>query len=345
MEYSVSFPTGTVQYRFNGIKDLLTLAPAEHAVLITDSNIAALHADIFALYQTIIIPAGEEHKTQDIIRTITEHLLEFKAHRKTTIVGIGGGMITDIAGYAASVYMRGIPFGFVPTSLLGMVDAAIGGKNGVNFGLQKNLLGTITQPKFIIYDTSLLDTLPISEWSNGFAEIIKYACIYDAALFDELGKNNLEHYRNNNSALLALVQKCADWKNKTVLEDERETGIRKLLNFGHTAGHAIETLYNLPHGQAVALGMLIACRVSEKENGLNSLIREQLADLLHRYKLPASLRLHPDRLMDILVMDKKRNSEHIDFILLNSIGSAYIKLLSFDTIQQALEEFTDAGHN
>lgn len=339
MDYSLSFPTGTVQYRFNGIKELLSFAPVDQSVVITDSNIAALHPELFSMYRTIILPTGEEHKTQDIIKTITEHLLEFKAHRKTTLVGIGGGVVTDITGYAASVYMRGIKFGFVPTTLLGMVDAAIGGKNGVNFGLHKNMLGTIRQPSFIIYDTTLLDTLPDAEWSNGFAEIIKYACIFDAVLFEELALNSLQHYKDNANELAVLTQRCVEWKNKTVYEDEKESGPRKLLNFGHTAGHAIETLYNLPHGQAVALGMLISCSISERVCNLDPLVKSQLTALLIKYKLPTLLRLHPEQLMDILVMDKKRNKEYIDYVLLNSIGSAFIKPLPFEVIREALDNF------
>lgn len=339
MDYSLSFPTGTVQYRFNGIKELLSFAPVDQSVVITDSNIAALHPELFSMYRTIILPTGEEHKTQDIIKTITEHLLEFKAHRKTTLVGIGGGVVTDITGYAASVYMRGIKFGFVPTTLLGMVDAAIGGKNGVNFGLHKNMLGTIRQPSFIIYDTTLLDTLPDAEWSNGFAEIIKYACIFDAVLFEELALNSLQHYKDNANELAVLTQRCVEWKNKTVYEDEKESGPRKLLNFGHTAGHAIETLYNLPHGQAVALGMLLSCSIPGRVCNLDPLVKSQLTALLIKYKLPTLLRLHPEQLMDILVMDKKRNKEYIDYVLLNSIGSAFIKPLPFEVIREALDNF------
>lgn len=339
MDYSLSFPTGTVQYRFNGINELLSIAPPEQAVIVTDSNIASLYPDIFAVYRTIILPAGEEYKTQDVIKTITEHLIEFKAHRKTKLIGIGGGVVTDITGYAASVYMRGLQFGFVPTSLLGMVDAAIGGKNGVNFGLHKNMLGTIQQPSFILYDTILLHTLSDIEWCNGFAEIIKYACIFDITLYQELQQNNLHYYKENKEALLALIQRCIALKNKTVLEDEKEKGIRKLLNFGHTAGHAIETLYNLPHGQAVSLGMLAACKIAERVSGLNPVVKTSLAQLLAQYKLPVSLRMHPEQLMDILVMDKKRSGDFIDYVLLNDVGSAFIKPIPFEIIQTALEDF------
>lgn len=345
MEYNVSFPTGTVQYSYTGIGDLSKKAPTESSIIITDSNVATLYQHIIGEYRTIILPAGEEYKTEETIHNIVDQLLEFKAHKKTTIVGFGGGVVTDIAGYAASIYMRGIPFGFVPTTLLAMVDAAIGGKNGVNFGLHKNMLGTIRQPSFILYDTELLQTLPEIEWSNGFAEIIKYACIFDAALFTELANHNINHYRENATALSELIQRCANWKNKTVVEDEKENGVRKLLNFGHTTGHAIETLYNLPHGQAISLGMLISGIIAEKESNLQTDIRTQLSNVLQQYKLPTSLKLHTDQLMDILVMDKKRSNNSIDYILLNSIGSAFIKPLPFDTIKQAIDDFANAGNH
>jgi 3-dehydroquinate synthase len=345
MEYSVSFPTGTVQYCFAGIKELLKKAPADSSIIITDSNVATLYQHVVASYRTIIIPAGEEHKTQQTIQSITEQLLEFKAHKKTTIIGFGGGIVTDIAGYAASIYMRGVPFGFVPTTLLAMVDAAVGGKNGVNFGLHKNMLGTIRQPSFILYDTALLHTLPDMEWSNGFAEIIKYACIFDAPLFAELATHIINYYKDDSAALNELIQRCVNWKNKTITEDETENNVRKLLNFGHTAGHAIETLYNLPHGQAISLGMLVACSISEKECGLSSDIRKQLSMVLQQYKLPTSLKLHTEQLMDILVMDKKRNNNTIDYVVLSSIGSALIKPLHFETIRTALDHFSDAGNS
>lgn len=345
MEYNVSFPTGTVQYSFSDIDELAKKAPAESSIIITDSNLATLYQHIIGDYRTIIIPAGEEYKTENTLHNIVEQLLEFKAHKKTTIVGFGGGVVTDIAGYAASIYMRGVPFGFVPTTLLAMVDAAIGGKNGVNFGLHKNMLGNIRQPSFILYDSQLLKTLPEIEWSNGFAEIIKYGCIFDASLFNSLGKHDIGYYRANAKSLGKLIEKCVAWKNKTVTEDEKENGVRKLLNFGHTAGHAIETLYNLPHGQAVSLGMLIACIIAEKECALPTDVRTQLTNILERYKLPTSLKLHTEQLMDILVMDKKRSNNSIDYILLNSIGSAFIKPLPFDTIKQAIEDFANAGNH
>jgi len=346
MQYSLSFPSGEVNYIFsNATEALVNLADKDKCVFITDANLATLYPSLFKDYKTIVLPAGETNKSWETVRTIATQLLEFEAYRNTLLIGVGGGVITDITGFIASVYMRGISFGYIPTSLLGMTDAAIGGKNGINLGLHKNVLGTIQQPKFILHDVAFLKTLPDEEWSNGFAEIIKYACIFDETLYQELSEHNIHFYKHNHEALEQLIAKCADWKNKTVLADEKEQSSRKLLNFGHTAGHAIETLYNLPHGQAVALGMIVACIVSEKVSGLNKEVKENLIELLEQYDLPTRFSINPERIMEILVMDKKRNRDNIDFIVLNKIGEAAVKTLSFDIIQQALVSFAHASSN
>lgn len=344
MQYSVSFPGGTVQYVYDSPFALPAHLGKQHCIIITDQNLAGIYHNLLSSYKTIAIPAGEPHKTWETASMLAQELLQMEAHRKSFIIGLGGGLITDITGFIASVYMRGVPFGFVPTTLLGMVDAAIGGKNGVNHGLQKNLLGTVNHPDFIHYDTAFLKTLPETEWSNGFAEIIKYACLFDPEMFGELEQHNIHHYQQNQEALLNLIQRCADWKNKIVQEDENETGQRKLLNFGHTAGHALETLYHLPHGYAVALGMLIACELSEISTGLPNDTRKRLYNLLKQYGLPVNVKYISADVMQVLKMDKKRNTETIDYILLQDIGSPALLPLSFQIIQQALEN-SDVRNN
>lgn len=345
MQHTVSFSGGTVRYLlntpFSNITDVVT--PAD-CIIITDSNVAAHHGDKFSNFKAVItIPAGEEHKSFSSILTTTQQLLQHEAHRNTMLIGVGGGMVTDITGFIASIYMRGISFGYVPTSVLGMVDASIGGKNGINIGLQKNLLGTFNQPGFILFDNHFLTTLPAEEWVNGFAEVIKYACLFDEKLFNELAEKNIEHYKNDDAALAGLVAKCVDWKNKIVVADEDEQNMRKLLNFGHTAGHAIETVCKIPHGQAVALGMLIACKLSEKF-GLDNAVTKTLHELLQRYGLPVSIKAETTDLVQVLKMDKKRSNNGIDFIILEHTGKAAIKNVSFDTIQAAIEEFTNEGN-
>ncbi len=346
MQYSVTFPGGTVRYLFSSSVEHISqwLNPAE-CIIITDSNVSVLYNRFFSDFKAVItIPTGEAHKNFSTILSITQQLLQHEAHRKTFLLGVGGGMVTDITGFIASVYMRGIPFGFVPTTLLGMVDASIGGKNGINIGLQKNLLGTISQPDFILYDTQFLNTLPDEEWSNGFAEVIKYACLFDKELFEELAERSIQFYKNDNAATSALIARCADWKNKIVLSDERESGMRKLLNFGHTAGHAFETVCHIPHGYAVGLGMLFTCRMSQ-QYGLDSNVKEQLSVLLKQYHLPVRIQADTDELMSVLMMDKKRGNKGIDFIVLKETGKAEIRNIEFTIIRQALEEFTHAGNH
>ena len=340
MQHTVTFPSGTVEYIFQrSFAEYLAGCDREQTVLVTNEHIAHLYPQLFEGRKTLVIAPAESSKSLDTIGRLTKELIALEATRKTTLIGVGGGVVTDITGFLASVYMRGVPFGFVPTTLLGMVDAAIGGKNGVNAGMNKNLIGTINQPDFILFDTGFLDTLPDEEWSNGFAEIIKYACIFDADLFAELGKNSISGYREHgNTNLAALIERCVAWKNKTVAEDEHEQGVRKLLNFGHTAAHAIENMYELSHGKAVAIGMVIACILSEELTGLDKGVTERLKTLLKQYGLPVRHDIDVKQAMDILKMDKKRVNETIDYILLEEVGKAVIKPLPFSVIEHTLAQ-------
>jgi len=338
---TISFPTTDVHYHFqSSFGKLKELYNPTQCIIITDDQINSLYNASFKDHKVIIIPTGESQKNLQTIAALTDELLSLEATRHTILIGVGGGVITDITGFLAATYMRGIKFGLVPTTLLGMVDAAIGGKNGVNTGLHKNIIGTITQPSFILYDTAFLKTLPIQEWSNGFAEIIKYACIFDKGLFEELEQRDIEYYQNNDNALQTLIERCAAWKNKTVLADEKETGERKLLNFGHTAGHAIEKLYALPHGAAVAIGMIIACMVSQEITGFDASSIQRLIALLQNYELPVSRVIDTKSVMELLHTDKKRNITGIDYIVLESIGKGVIKNISFDTIEDTLNTYS-----
>jgi len=200
------FSSKTVTYYFDAdFSYLEKLVNKEHAVIITDENVFHFYKKKFAGWKAIVIKAGEEFKVQATVDSIIDQLIQLNADRKTFLIGVGGGVVTDITGYVASVYMRGIPFGFVPSSLLAMVDASIGGKNGIDVGLYKNIVGAFNQPSFLLYDISLLKTLPNQEWVNGFAEIIKHAAIKDAALFAELEKNKLSTYQKNKTALSKLI--------------------------------------------------------------------------------------------------------------------------------------------
>jgi 3-dehydroquinate synthase len=342
MHYTHHFSKGTTDYYLNSnYSQLLQLAPPSQVVVVTDEQVHRIYAHLLREYRILIVPAGEEGKSLQVVGQLATKLAAFEADRKTKLIGIGGGMVTDITGFLAGIYMRGIAFGFVPTTLLGMVDAAIGGKNGVNLGLYKNMLGLVRQPSFILFDSSFLETLPQQEWSNGFAEIIKYACIMDAPLFEELLAKTSYDYRVGSQLLNSLIARCVAHKNEVVLEDEQEMNRRKTLNFGHTAGHAFETMYRLPHGYAVGLGMLVAFIASEKKFGLNPNLRQQLKYLLNKFGLPTQLRIDVSKVMEVLIHDKKRNADQIDFILLKEIGQVVIEPLSFDFIRECLVQFSN----
>lgn len=336
MEQTVNFPSGTVTYSHRDARASLADYGPANIVLITDEHIAEAQKTLFAGYKTIVLPAGEQSKTLAMVEYVARELLKLEATRYTVVVGVGGGVITDITGFVAAVYMRGIKCGFVPTSLLAMVDAAIGGKNGVNLGLHKNVTGTITQPAFIIYDPALLGTLTRKEWSNGFAEIIKYACLFDPALFEELAAHDLEYYMSDQAAIQRVIQTCVSWKNTVVASDEHEKGDRKLLNFGHTVAHAIENLYDLPHGQAVAIGMMIAAVLSEEVMGMKASVTYKLQKVLTQYELPVNYPIDVNKAMGILKSDKKRSGNTIDYILISDIGRSLIKPLAFDIIENAI---------
>lgn len=346
MEYALTFPTGTVQYLLeSSIDNLRQQAPPKDAIIITDEHVAQVLDGKLEGYKVLTIPAGEAQKTPQTIEALTHRLIEAETHKAHTIVGIGGGLVTDITGFLAGTYMRGISFGFVPTTLLAMVDAAIGGKNGVNVGLHKNMLGTIRQPKFILYDTELLTTLPDEEWHNGFAEIIKYGCISDARILTMLRAADTAYYQKHLHQLNALIAGCVDIKNKITSADESEQGMRRLLNFGHTSGHAFETVHQLPHGHAVGLGMLVATILSEELVGLDKAFYAQLKTLLQQYGLPTKLEFDIAEIMNILKMDKKRlDAGSVNFVLLEKPGLATVKPVQFEAIEATLKTFSSAGN-
>jgi 3-dehydroquinate synthase len=308
----------------------------QKTVLITDSNVFQSHQKLFDGWQKIVLPAGEEHKQQSTVDFIVKELIAKKADRNTFIVGVGGGVVTDITGYAASIYMRGVKFGFVPTTILAMVDASIGGKNGVDVGVYKNLVGLIKQPEFLLFDYALLQTLPTSQWINGFAEVIKHACIKDAALFSLLQKESIESFKSDSSKLAALIEKNVQIKTAVVVNDEFEQGDRKLLNFGHTLGHAIENMYQLPHGHAVSIGMMAAAEISSSVNNFPASEARQMKDLLEQYHLPTQFNFDKEKIWEILRMDKKRASNTMNFILLNIIGQAMIQPITMNELENLI---------
>ena len=335
---AVSFPGKIVQYYFDASFDhLQKIVDKEKVVLITDEHVFSSHQKKFKGWNTIVLKPGEAYKVQQTVDMIIDQLIEMGADRKTILVGVGGGVITDITGYVAGIFMRGIDVGYVPTSLLAMVDAAIGGKNGIDVGVYKNMVGLIRQPSFLLYDYSFLKTLPLAEWQNGFAEIIKHACIKDAAMFKELQQHRLSDYKKDVSLFKKLIERNVMLKTKVVLADEREQGERKLLNFGHTLGHAIENMYELSHGQAISIGMTYATIISQQLKGFKD--TDAVVSLLANYGLPTFAGFDAKKAFRVLQKDKKKDDVSIHYILLEKTGKAVVQPLLIIQLKEIFKQF------
>jgi 3-dehydroquinate synthase len=329
------FSNSTVDYYLAyGISHLKEITDKKSTVIITDENVYGHHTKRFKGWNTIVLKPGEEFKVQETVDAVIEQLIELEADRKTTLVGVGGGVVTDITGYVGSVYMRGIPFGFIPTSILAMVDASIGGKNGIDVGVYKNMVGVIRQPRFILHDMVFLNTLPQNEWENGFAEIIKHACIKDAAMFKELEAGSYKKYQGRKTSLCELIQRNAIIKSKVVQADEFEKGERRLLNFGHTLGHALENQYELSHGQAISIGMTYASHIAEKLTGFKE--AERVIKVLEKYNLPTHAAFDKKKVFDVLKMDKKRERKEMNYVLLEKIGRGVMRSIPLSQLEEMI---------
>jgi 3-dehydroquinate synthase len=335
----IKFSNSSTSFYFDAnFAQLEKIVAKENAIMITDENVFTKNKNVFKGWRVIVLQAGEQYKNQAAVDNIIEQLITAGANRKTFLIGVGGGVVTDVAGYVAGIYMRGISFGFVPTSILAMVDASIGGKNGVDIGLYKNMIGLIRQPSFLLYDYSLLKLLPKEEWINGFAEIIKHSCIKDAAMFALLEEHKLADFQKNKILLNKIIQRNALLKSKVVQQDEFETGERKILNFGHTLGHAIENEYQLPHGHAVAIGMVTAAYLSRDILGFK--MPEKIIALIEKYGLPPFSKFNAAKALRMMYADKKRAQDVIHYVLLEKIGKAVVKSLTIKQIQPVVEELS-----
>lgn len=336
-EHTIHYPGAATRFCFDASFELLAeLAPTASSFIITDENVMMHYQRELKPWRVIIVPAGEASKSLETIDDIIRQLIALDAGRDALIIGVGGGVVTDIAGFVAGIYKRGVRCGFVPTTVLAMVDAAIGGKNGVDIGEFKNMIGLIRQPEFLLYDYSLLQSLPEEEWISGWAEIIKHACIRDAKMFALLEQHQLGDFQQDKTLLHELIRSNALLKAGIVQNDEREQGERKLLNFGHTLAHAIENVYQLPHGHAVAIGMVFAAGLSEKQTGFKD--KQRVVKVLQQYGLPVHMDFDRDHALQIMQADKKKVSDQIHYILLEEIGNAIIKPLTIAVIKQQTEQ-------
>jgi 3-dehydroquinate synthase len=326
-EISVVGKEGTstilVGERFIRLADILQ---DRRSVIVTDSAVMDLYGKEFPDTPVIVIGRGENAKTLDTIHEIYRRLVEMEADRTTCIVGVGGGIVCDVTGFAASTFLRGLPFGFAPTTLLAQVDAGVGGKNGVNFRGYKNLIGTFRQPEFVLCDMEMLRSLPATEISCGLAEIVKHAVIADPKMFEYLEREWENALNLDPIVIEKLVHDSVIIKAGVVSRDETERGERRVLNFGHTIGHAIENVCLLSHGEAVSIGMAAAARFAEHLGMFPKSEVNRLISLLKRLKLPTSVPSADwDSVQDAIRRDKKREAEAIHFVLPTAIGRVVVR--------------------
>ncbi len=304
--------------------------------VVTNTTVAPLYLDILtqALQAQgvevvpIVIPDGEAYKEWKTLNTLFDALLTHRCERKTTVIALGGGVVGDLAGFAAATYLRGVPFIQIPTTLLAQVDSSVGGKTGINHPLGKNMIGAFYQPRAVIADPATLDTLPERELSAGLAEVIKYGLIRDLPFLDWLERNMAALVGRDHAALAYAIRRSCENKAAVVAADERESGARALLNLGHTFGHAIEAgmgYGNWLHGEAVAAGTMLAARVSQHLGWLDAADVNRIEAILSAARLPVTAPdLGFERYVALMGLDKKVEGGRIRFVLLRRLGEAVL---------------------
>lgn len=315
--------------------------PEKGTVIITDDNVFKLYGNRFPIAPVFSLPPGEGSKKLAVIEHLAEQLLESGIDRTGIVLAIGGGVVCDVAGFLASIYMRGIRCGYVSSTLLSQVDASTGGKNGVNLEGTKNMLGTIRQPEFVICDTMMLKTLPEEEYLSGLAELIKTAIIGDKELFELIEKSIDEILDRNSDLLTLLIAKSVRFKGIVVSKDERETGLRRILNFGHTFGHAVEMQKAIKHGYAVASGMEVATEFSFEKSFISLEEKDRIDTLLKRFKLIGNNNLTDDQMKKHVLHDKKKTGADINFVFTKGIGNAVVEKVSVNEVLEFYTRFRD----
>jgi 3-dehydroquinate synthase len=325
--------------------------------IITDTNVGKKFAQ--PAYESLVkagfepmlitVPAGETAKSLKSVQTCYDQLAANRLERKSFIVALGGGVVGDLAGFVAATYLRGIPFVQVPTTLLAQVDSSVGGKTGVNLSAGKNLVGAFYQPKFVLCDLDTLKVLPEREFRAGLAEVIKYGIIYDAKLFARLERDFGKLLRRELKSLAAVIARCCEIKADVVGQDETESGLRAILNFGHTIGHAIENSSGYGkflHGEAIAIGQVAAANLSQLILGLPARDAKRIEDLFVRAGLPVKIQLNAARckkLFNAMKLDKKVSAGEIQFVLARRIGQVeFGKKIPQNTLEQCLGRFLPA---
>lgn len=313
------------------VEELPRLLPQGRVIVLTDRNVARCRPELFEDCDPICMEPGEEHKTLQTVEAVCRELIRRGADRTTFLLGVGGGIVTDVTGFVASVYMRGVPFGFVSTTLLGQVDASVGGKNGVNVDGYKNMAGTFTQPQFVICDPALLRTLPEREFRAGLAEVVKAAIIADADLFGRIERTTFEALRTDTDLLSDAVSAAIRVKADIVERDERESGDRRKLNLGHTLAHAIEKASNrMNHGEAVAVGTALIAGAAVKLGALTQADCDRIVNVLTALGFDLTPPVEVKRLLKEVGKDKKNEDGMLRIVLPVGIGDCEVRPMTMD---------------
>ena len=320
-------------------------------VVISDSMVNPLYGDKVANtlrrfgmpVDTIEIPAGEASKSMATVADVVSKLVAVNATRQSFLIALGGGVVGDLTGFVASIFKRGIGYVQIATSLIAQVDSSLGGKTGVDLPEGKNLVGTFYHPKAVLIDPSFLSTLPERELRNGLSEVIKYAIISDKKLFELMMERSREILSRNIDLMRVLIERSCGIKARIVEADEKEGDLRRILNFGHTVGHALEAMsaFTLSHGEAVAAGMVVAARISQKLGRLDTALYEEIVTLIRRYELPTAVPRDYDteEILGFVARDKKVAGRQLHWVLVSGIGEPFITAdVPGDTVRQALEE-------
>ncbi len=310
-------------------------------IIITDETVADIYGRDFPEAPVIRIGTGEAVKTLETVTAIYQQLIALAADRSVFLLGIGGGIVCDITGFAASTWLRGVDFGYAPTTLLAQVDASVGGKTGVNFSGYKNMVGVFSQPGVVVCDPFVLKTLPPRELACGFAEIVKHGAIFDAGYFSRLEKTAARAMALEPDVLEQVIYDSVAIKAAIVNQDEIEKGERRKLNFGHTFGHAVEKICGIPHGEAVSIGMMVAAMLSVNRKMLSLADVDRLRRLLQAFRLPTDigkdLEMDPEKVLDALLRDKKRVGDGICFVLLRAMGCAVVEKIAVSELREVMD--------
>lgn len=332
---SINIGGGSTLYMGRVADVLQSVLPKARVIVVTDVNIDRLYPDLVHRYDHIVIGSGEAIKSLQTVEMIYNRLMAMGADRSTFLLGIGGGIVTDITGFVAATYMRGVDFGFVSTSLLGQVDASIGGKNGVNVADYKNMVGTFKQPRFVISDVDMLRTLPRREFRAGMAEAVKSAIVGDAGLFEFIERSANDKLCTDVVALQSIVLGSVAVKSAIVAEDEHESGRRRVLNLGHTIGHAIEKCtHELNHGEAVAVGLSMIAHASVRLGIMTEDVAERIDVLLQKLGFELRIPVAMHALMREVKYDKKKKDNILRVVVPESIGACRVVDMPFDEFEK-----------